>query len=161
VEQEQAAPSLRVLMRHEEKPQTPLSSELLNATLKGLALLSRHFRRELDDLETQTYLQGLRDLKPAEIEKACMRALETMKRMPVIADLRELVNEKGEEAIYTKLGPEVDPGPSATILEMRVIARQIAPERCGKPYGELSDMELLECAAEATKIRFQRLKEGS
>jgi hypothetical protein len=42
---------------------------------------------------------------------------------------------------------------------MRVIARRIAPERYGKPYDELNEEELFECAAEATKIRLQRLKE--
>jgi hypothetical protein len=94
-----ATPSLRTLMKHETKKPTPLSEESLNTILKGLALLGRHYRRQLDELETQTYFQGLRDIEPRRLERAFTRALETLKRMPLIADLRELANERSTEAL--------------------------------------------------------------
>jgi hypothetical protein len=86
-------------MKHETKKPTPLSEESLNTILKGLALLGRHYRRQLDELETQTYMQGLRDIEPRKLQHAFTRALETLKRMPLIADLRELVNERSTEAL--------------------------------------------------------------
>lgn len=94
--------TLSRLMHSETKQPTPLSEESLQVTLAGLALLGRHYRRQLDDLETQTYIQGLRDIEPRKLEQAFKRALETLKRMPLIADLRELANEKGTEAVTSQ-----------------------------------------------------------
>jgi hypothetical protein len=91
--------SLSRLMHSETKQPTPLSEESLQVTLAGLALLGRHFRRQLDELETQTYMQGLRDIEPRKLQHAFTRALETLKRMPLIADLRELANERSTEAL--------------------------------------------------------------
>jgi hypothetical protein len=95
---DQEAPLL-ALMKHGTKKRTPLSEESLSTTLKGLALLGRHFRRQLDELETQTYIQGLRDIEPHRLQTAFTRALETLKRMPLIADLRELANEQSTAAV--------------------------------------------------------------
>jgi hypothetical protein len=81
------------LMQHDERARTPLSNELLQVTLEELTLLSRHFRRDLDEMETHTYVQGLRGVPPLKLKKAIRRALETMKRMPMIANLCELVRD--------------------------------------------------------------------
>src|ERR1700730_18351609 len=94
------------LMQSEMKQPTPLSEESLGNILKGLALLGRHYRRQLDDLENQTYIQGLRDIEPRRLEQAFKRALETLKRMPLIADLRELANERSTDELIAPAAGE-------------------------------------------------------
>jgi len=118
---------LRALMQHEEKVQMRLSSESLQVTLKGLALLSRHFRRDLDELETHTYIQGLRGIPPAKLEKAITRALETMRNMPVIADLRELADSIPAEEAPAKMGRYCEECyPDGYVL--------VTSPTCGYPY---------------------------
>lgn len=97
--------SLSRLTDHATKELTPLSDEFLSTVGHQLRKLSRVFRRELDETEILTYMEQLRDLPPAKIEQACSRALQTLKRMPTIADIRELANEQGTEAVLADRGP--------------------------------------------------------
>jgi hypothetical protein len=85
-------------MQPATKAQTPLSEGYLNTVGHQLRKLSRAFRRELDEQEILTYLEQLRDLAPEKIELACTRALQTLKRMPLIADIRELASEHSDTA---------------------------------------------------------------
>lgn len=140
------------------KKETPLREEYLNAIVPALVLLERHFRRSLDELEKQIYIDALRDLRPEQIERITKKALKTLKRMPLVADLLEFANERSE-------APPPDSRPNSYPLpplleEIREIEREICREMFGKGYLELSDKELLECAAEAGKIRYQRMLEG-
>jgi len=129
--------------------------------VESVSLLARHFRRELDEFEMQTYVTGLRDQTPERVALACQRALTTMKRMPVLAELRELANQKTENVLslpYWKREP-IEYATSGLMVEIRDIGQQIARDRYGKPYSELSSDELLDCAGEAQRIRLRRLKE--
>jgi hypothetical protein len=106
----------------------------------------------------QVYVNGLCNLKPARIAGACTLALERLKRMPLIADLRELADEVElpEERPWRE--EPTDNPPSALLLEVREIMDEIAVERYGKPRYELNDDERFECVAEAASIRLRRLR---
>ncbi len=78
------------------KEPTALSEEFLTAVGHQLRKLGRMFRRELDEVEVLTYMEQLRDLKPDLIELACTKALQKLKRMPTIADIREMANEPSD-----------------------------------------------------------------
>src|SRR5579859_5698144 len=101
--------SPRASMQSDEKKPTPLPEESLRTIVESVSLLARHFRRELDEFEMQTYVTALRDQTPEQVSLACQRALLTLKRMPLIADLRELANPKTDNVIslpYWKREPE-------------------------------------------------------
>lgn len=140
------------------KKETPLQESYISAILVALAKLERHYRCSLDELEKQIYIDGLRDLRPEQIERITQKLLDTLKRMPKIADFKELANQRTEERLP-------DPRPSnyplpVLLEEIRQIEREICREMFGKGYLELSEKELLACATEAAKIRYQRMLEG-
>lgn len=136
------------------KKETPLHADYLTAILAALAMLERHFRRSLDELEKQIYIDGLRELRPEQIERITKKALKTLKRMPLIADLLELANERSEEVKDPR--PNAYP-PSPLLEEIREIEREISQQMFGKPYHELEGNQLLACATEAAQIRYQRM----
>ena len=146
-------------MQHAMKEPTRLSQEFLTVAGFQLRKIARHFRRQLDETEMLTYMEGLRNLQPDKIERACTRAIETMTRMPFIADLLALANERSEEALYQGRHQEFKEfGLSPLMMEIRDLGREIAVTRFGKAYEELNDKELFECASQAAQIRYARLR---
>jgi hypothetical protein len=103
-----------------------------------------------------TYLERLRDLPLGKILEAGDKALDRMKRMPTIADLRELANEQGETAIYQQPRYQ-DFAPSGLVLEIREIGYGLAREMFGKSYETLDDLELLQVASKASRLRYERM----
>ena len=89
--------SPRVLTKPATNQPTPLSAEFLNAVGFQLRKLARMFRRNLDETEILTYMEGLRDLQIPRIEAACSKALLLLKQMPTLAHLREFASERSDE----------------------------------------------------------------
>lgn len=48
-----------------------------------------HFHKEVSEPGMVGYVEGLKDLRPDQIEFACNRALKECMRMPVVADIRQ------------------------------------------------------------------------
>ena len=154
---EQAGPEIspRPLTRSAANQPTQLSSEFLAVLRFQLTKLARHFRRDLDEMELLTYIEGLRDLSRESLERACTRALKTMTRMPFIAELRELADKRSENAsLYERRHDDFeDFPPSVFMAEIRELVEKIALDRFGKPYEELTDEEVFQCSVAAGPIR--------
>jgi len=69
---------------------TQLSEEYLATVGHALRKLARHFGKQLDEMVIMTYMEQLQDLNSEQIEAACSEAIRKLKRMPFVADLREL-----------------------------------------------------------------------
>lgn len=48
-----------------------------------------HFHKEVSEPGMIGYIEGLKDLRPCQVEFACNRALKECMRMPVVADIRQ------------------------------------------------------------------------
>src|SRR5215472_14016425 len=90
--------SLKHLINSRTKEQTPLSEEYLSVVGHLIRKLARHHGKQLDEMQILIYLEGLRDIPIERIEIACGNALRTLKKMPMLADLRELATKQGLEA---------------------------------------------------------------
>jgi hypothetical protein len=150
----------RHLTRSAANQPTQLSSEFLVVLQFQLTKLARHFRRDLDEMELLTYIEGLRDLSPKTAECACTRALKIMKRMPVIAELRELADKRSENAsLYGRRHDDFEDFPSSAFMtETREFAKKIALDRFAKPYDELTDKEVFECNVAVGQIRREKAR---
>jgi hypothetical protein len=89
---------------------------------KWLVIFSEHFHRELSEVGAATYIEGLKDLTVAEIERGCLRSLKEVDRMPTIAHIRRLAAPSTQEIIddFARLGDE---------------KRRNAPEDCPSCHG--------------------------
>jgi hypothetical protein len=159
MEQAGAGITLSRLTRSDASQRTQLSTEFLAASKFQLTKLARHFRRDLDEMELLTYVLGLRDLSPETLECACTRALETMTRMPFVAELLKLADERSENAsLYARPHDDfVDFPPTPFMAQIRELAKEIALDRFGKLYDELTDKEVFECSVAAAEIRREKL----
>jgi hypothetical protein len=88
--------NLSRLMQHGTKEPTPLSEEFLSVVGHNLRKLARHHRRQLDEMELLTYMEGLRDLPLSKLQDAFSKGLLKWKKMPTVPEIRELVNEQAE-----------------------------------------------------------------
>jgi hypothetical protein len=71
-------------------------------------------------------MEQLRDLPLDKIERACTEALKRLKRMPWIADIRELANERSTDALYQRDERIQEYRLSPLLTEVREIGEGIA-----------------------------------
>jgi hypothetical protein len=81
---------LSTLFDGKQAPQP--SSEQLELISKWLALFSEMHHREISPMGTVAYIEGLRDLSCAEIQRGCDKALKEVDRMPTVAHIRQIAN---------------------------------------------------------------------
>ncbi len=136
---EQEEKFLSRLTKFESKQTKPLSQEYLSEMAFQLLELSNHFGVQLDETTQLTYLEKLRDLPIVKIKIACDSAIKTLKKMPLVAHLRELANEKGTDAIYGLDKPEAKNFQTQKPIFdcIRPIAREISKELVGRDYDDL------------------------
>lgn len=79
--------------------QPKTSSAFLTVLAKYLAAFAEHWGKEVTPANALTYEHGLADLTPDELELACSRALRTCRYMPVVADIRQAVEQDRQLAI--------------------------------------------------------------
>jgi len=99
-------PQEKLSMLFGEKQRQGPSSEQLELIGKWLAIFSEMHHRELSPVGTAAYIEGLKDLTVAEIQRACERALKEVDRMPTVAHIRERRFEERilEDYIRTEQG---------------------------------------------------------
>jgi hypothetical protein len=145
---------------------TPLSDEYLSTVGAILRKLARHFQRQLDEAAQLTYMEHLRDIPLNKLELACDSAIKKLKKMPLVADLRELANEKSEDALYrgSEEPERLNYIAKKPILDIiRPIAREISVELTGREYDSLDandpeDNKLIRYVFfEANTIRYIRM----
>ncbi len=162
---EQEEKFLNRLTKFEWKQTKPLSKEYLSEMASQLRELSNHFGVQLDETTQLTYLEKLRDLPIVKIKIACDSAIKTLKKMPLVAHLRELANEKGTDAIYGLDKPEAKNfHTQKPVLDcIHPIAREISKELVGRDYDDLDphnpqdNLLVRQVFSEANTIRYIRM----
>ena len=63
--------------------------ESVKAICRWVQVFSEHFQREVSDLATMAYIEGLKDLRPDQIQFCCEKTLREVDRMPTVAHIRQ------------------------------------------------------------------------
>lgn len=58
-----------------------------------LLTFAEHYRQPISERSALAYFEGLRDIGPEDMEAACKHAFETSEFMPVVAKIREALEE--------------------------------------------------------------------
>jgi len=125
---------------NEVRKQRKRSTEWWTVFKKHLALFAEHYRQPINELSTIVYAEDLRNLTPAELDAACIRARQTSEYMPVSA---AILKAHGELTAIRREGylgppllayPEVSEEERAAALEFSdALRKQLAPIRSPKP----------------------------
>lgn len=83
-------------MEHQEKPSmlfagkqvSEPSEELVKAICKWVALFADHFHKEISELSTMAYIEGLKDFTVEQLNAGCQGALRNCTSMVHVADIR-------------------------------------------------------------------------
>ena len=127
MEMEQAA---RRLMQSAGKPVSQPSEEQLKVITKWVGMFMELNHKEISELGMAAYIEGLKDLSVAEIERGCTRALKEVDHMPTVAHIRQRVNIYDETAETTgERGCELCRG-TGWILVNRPDGQGQAARRC-------------------------------
>src|SRR5690349_16556815 len=89
MEMEQAA---KHLMQSAGATVSQPSEEQLRAITKWVGMFMELNHKEISELGMAAYIEGLKDLSVAEIERGCQRALKEVDHMPTVAHIRQRVN---------------------------------------------------------------------
>jgi hypothetical protein len=65
------------------------SEEQLRVITKWVGIFMEHHHKEISELGMAAYIEGLCDLRPNQIERACALALKEVDRMPTVAHIRD------------------------------------------------------------------------
>jgi hypothetical protein len=96
MENEQA---VRHLMQSAAKPASMPSEEQLRVITKWVGMFMELNHKEISELGMAAYIEGLKDLSVAEIERGCQRALKEVDHMPTVAHIRQRINVYDETVL--------------------------------------------------------------
>lgn len=83
---------------------TPSPSTAYLDTLKEwLAAMAEHYRVEMSELSLALYVEGLRELSPATLRRACFRAVKECRFMPTVADILRCADPQRDDPMSPKL----------------------------------------------------------
>ncbi|HXJ05019.1 MAG TPA: hypothetical protein VNH65_07965 [Candidatus Acidoferrum sp.] len=70
------------------RTQRPSLESFQTVLARWLARFGEHYRQPTSDISIECYRELLSDLKPAQLDAACRRAMQTSEYMPTVATIR-------------------------------------------------------------------------